>query len=151
MFFLITNKMTCSARLLQDDLKARWLMHCAALQITLQEIEMSLSDPIQIRLHIEQHLRYEAAAARIGKPLATYLRECLETYENDHSVASLKREFLALRHTLEDWADKPTSSGVEFNSNPLLMEVVLLLRQLAKPEHVRIAQGELKRLGVISE
>ena len=112
---------------------------------------MSLSNPIQIRLHLAQHLRYEAAAARLGKPLATYLRECLEAYENDHSVASLKREFLALRHMLEDWADKPTSVAVESNSHPQLMEVVLLLRQLAKPEHVRIAQGELKRLGVLTE
>ena len=112
---------------------------------------MSLSDPIQIRLHTEQHLRYEAAAARLGKPLATYLRECLETYENDHSVASLKREFLVLRHMLEDWTDKPISHAVESNGNHLLMEVVLLLRQLAKPEHIRIAQGELKRLGVLVE
>lgn len=112
---------------------------------------MALSDPIQIRLHTEQHLRYEASAARLGKPMATYLRECLETYENDHSVSSLKREFLALRHMLEDWTDKPTSSAVESSGYPLLMEIVLLLRQLAKPEHVRIAQGELKRLGVLTE
>ena len=111
---------------------------------------MSLSDPIQIRLNTEHHLRYESAAARLGKPLATYLRECLETYENDHSVSSLKREFLALRHMLEDLADKPASSAVESNGHPLMMEMVLILRQLAKPEHVRIAQGELKRLGVIA-
>ena len=112
---------------------------------------MSLSNPIQIRLHTEQHLRYEAAAARLGKPLATYLRECLEACENDHSVASLKREFLVLRHMLEDLADKPASVAVESNGNPLIMEIVLLLRQLARPEHVRIAQGELKRLGVLTE
>lgn len=111
---------------------------------------MSLSDPIQIRLHTGQHMRYESAAARLGKPLATYLRECLETHEEDHSVASLKREFLALRHILEDLTDKPTSSAVESKSQPLLLEIVLLLRQLAKPEHMRIAQGELKRLGVLS-
>ena len=112
---------------------------------------MSLSDPIQIRLNTEHHLRYEAAAARLGKPLATYLRECLETHENDHSVASLKRELLAMRHMLEDWTDKPASASIESSSYPLLMEGVLLLRQLARPEHVRIAQGELKRLGVLAE
>lgn len=112
---------------------------------------MTLSHPIRIRLNEEHFLRYESSAARLGKPFATYLRECLEAHENDHSVASLKRELLAMRHMLEDWTDKPVSSEVESVSNPLLMEMVLLLRQLAKPEHVRIAQGELRRLGVLTE
>jgi predicted DNA-binding protein len=112
---------------------------------------MSLSHPIRIRLNEEQFFRYESAAARLGKPLATYLRECLESHEDNHSVASLKREFLALRHMLEDWTDKVPSNEVESGGHPLLMEIVLLLRQLAKPEHVRIAQGELRRLGVLAE
>ncbi len=58
---------------------------------------------------------------------------------------------MVLRHMLEDLADKGTSAEVESNGKALLMEIVLLLRQLARPEQVRIAQGELKRLGVLVE
>lgn len=64
-------------------------------------------------------------------------------------VHTQEKELFALRHMLEDLTDKTIPHAVESN-HPLLLEMVLILRQLAKPEHVRIAQGELKRLGVLS-
>lgn len=67
----------------------------------------------------------------------------------DHLVANFKSEFLALHHVLENWTDKSPTGGVESKSQPLLLEIVLLLRQFQASAHAH-CPGELKHLSVIT-
>lgn len=106
---------------------------------------MSLGDPIQIRMTLEKHLFYQDEAAKLGKPLATYLRERLDSSDETMSaISSLQRELASLRFLLEDKSKEPDSPT---NIEPSIFEILLLLRQLCRPEQVKIAQGELNRLG----
>ena len=106
---------------------------------------MSLGHPIQLRVTLEKQYFYQEEAAKLGKPLATYLRERLESSDDTLSaISSLQRDLASLRFLLED---KPKASDTSAETQTSLVEMLLLLRQLCRPEQVKIAQGELNRLG----
>lgn len=105
---------------------------------------MNLGDPIQLRLKIDKQLFYQDEAARLGRALSVYLRERLEASDETHeAIASLRCEVASLRVFLEDLRT-PKST----HNDATLLEMLLLLRQICRPEHVKIAQGELNRLGL---
>ena len=107
---------------------------------------MTLGDPIQIRLKIDKQLFYQDEAARLGRALSVYLRERLDASDETHeAIASLRCEVASLRVMLEDLV-MPKSTPV--NNDPTALEMLLLLRQICRPEHLKIAQGELNRLGL---
>ena len=110
---------------------------------------MSLSHPIQLRLQPEKQYFYQEEAARQGKPLASYLRERLDNNDEKlEAINNLKREVMSLRLMVEDIiATSQNTPSNNDNANPTLFEMLLLLRQLSRPEHLKIAQGELQRLG----
>jgi hypothetical protein len=73
------------------------------------------------------------------------LRERLDSSDEALSaISSLQRELASLRFLLED---KSKESDCPANTESSLIEILLLLRQLCRPEQVKIAQGELNRLG----
>jgi hypothetical protein len=100
---------------------------------------MSLRNPINIRLSDEQLIRYENESAKLGIPLATYLRKQLEANENLlEEISALRREVSRAVAFIEE-----SGSG----EIAAVLEILLLLRQMALPQKVQFAQAELKRLG----
>lgn len=110
---------------------------------------MSLGNPIQLRLMLDKQYLYQEEAAKLGKPLASYLRDRLDkSDETLEAIISLRREITNLRLMVEDITEtKSNHHTTEENINPTLFEILLLLRQLCRPEQLKIAQGELNRLG----
>lgn len=106
---------------------------------------MSLGHPIQLRLKLEKQFLYQEEAAKQGKPLTSYLRDRLDKDDETlEAIESLRREVISLRFMVDDI---PTAKSSTSNCDPTLFEILLLLRQLCRPEQLKIAQGELNRLG----
>jgi len=101
---------------------------------------MTLGNPINIRLPIEQQLKYESQAIEHGLPLRTYLRQRLESGDN------ILTELSALRKAVEQTTPF-SDAGNDDSKTGIMLEILLLLRQIAQPQKVQIAQHELKRLG----
>lgn len=107
---------------------------------------MSLGHPIQLRLKLEKQFLYQEEAAKEGKPLASYLRDRLDKDDETlEAITGLRREVISLRLMVEDITT--AKSNHSNSSDPALFEILLLLRQLCRPEQLKIAQGELNRLG----
>ncbi len=110
---------------------------------------MSLGNPIQLRLMLDKQFLYQEEAAKLGKSLAAYLRDRLDkSDETLEVISSLRREITSLRLMVEDMNEtKSNNQGTQESVAPTLLEIILLLRQLCRPEQLKIAQGELERLG----
>lgn len=119
---------------------------------------MALGNPIQIRLNVEKQAIYEDEAARLNKPLATYLRERLEADDSARGgLDTLRYEIgaglSAIRQAVEEGGGKasgtaiPAAAPSQIN-NALLLEMVLLLREIGGPERMKRTQAELKRQGL---
>lgn len=113
---------------------------------------MALGYPIQIRLSAEQQAIYEDEAARLNKPLATYLRERLDSGDRDRAELDMLRQELStglceIRKVIEDHCagtqTQPTS--IMHTSDGVLLEILLMLREIGGPERMRRTQAELKR------
>lgn len=110
---------------------------------------MALGEPIKFRLTPEKHAQYEDEAARLGKPLGTYLRERLEAAdETRDELLAMRQQLTALHHMIEDLADAGPRGQAEPGTNPVQIETLLLLRAIAGPERMKPVKGEMKRLGI---
>ena len=90
---------------------------------------------VTIRLEEGLHERYAAEAAAKRTPLSTYLRERLE---HDDQVLA---ELAILRRIVEQGGPDSAPSSV-------LLELLLLVRGLSKPDALRTAAAELHRNGL---
>lgn len=108
---------------------------------------MALENPINIRLSREQQSRYATEAAKFGVPLATYLREQLEAKANlMEEISSLKQEVVSVIEFIDESKGRSGENGGSREIN-IMLEMLLLLRQIAQPQKVQFAQSELRRLG----
>lgn len=108
-----------------------------------------LDHPITIRLTHDQRERYEAAARSAGQPLGVWLRARLE--RDDAVLSALER----MRAQLADAPPAPAAvvegaSGGAASGAPdaVALECLLLLRSLAGPARMQMAQGEVRRAGL---
>jgi len=110
---------------------------------------MSLGHPIQLRLQLEKQFFYQEEAAKLGKPLASYLRDRLDKDDETlEAIINLQREVTTLRLMLEDIAITKTGTSQSAGTvDSTSIEMLMLLRQLCRPEQLKIAQSEINRLG----
>ena len=101
---------------------------------------LPLATPITIRLPLDIDAQIRAAAGAAGKSVGVYIRDRLS------SLAGIEEEMASIRHTVERAA---TFADPGENGPPAaLIEVLILLRQMARPEELRKAFGEAKRQGI---
>ena len=116
---------------------------------------MTLGTPIHLRLRPEIQLVYEELAALERKPLSTYLRERLEAEDTRRAeLDSLRQELRVSMAAIIDAVERSDrqeqhapDSGHQL-SHTLLLEIVLLLREISGPERMRRTNAELARQGV---
>lgn len=110
---------------------------------------MKLGSPINIRLSIASEAAYEAEARSRNLPLRTYLRQKLE--KGDDITEEISRLRIAIEQISLSSQQSNGTSGESLASGgqnlSILLEILLLLRQIAQPHRVQLAQQELRRLG----
>ncbi len=113
---------------------------------------MALGMPVQLRLEPEKQLVYEAEAAARGLTLVGYLRQRLEERDTMHSeLVAVQSQLLGLRQLVERLGGRQDAAAARASASghdPMLTELVLLLRNLSKPANLQVVHGEMKRLGI---
>lgn len=109
---------------------------------------------VRIRLKPSTYLKYENAARLNQMPLSTFFRAKLEETENTVSeISALKSAIYDLRlngvqKSGEEINDHQGVTEIKSAADPVLMEIVLLLRGLVRPDHMNMVHGELRRQGL---
>ncbi len=100
------------------------------------------SNQVTIRLSDKAWARYSAQAETRGVALSTFLRQRLERQDEylDSQLALSARPAATQQVT-------PSAPTVPASVH---LEMLLVLRQIASPQKVDIARGELRRLGLES-
>lgn len=114
---------------------------------------MALSEPVNLRLGIDQKRQYEDDAVRRGMPLTTYLRRRLEQGDQvSEQLAELRRLIVDAQSgpaSHEDSrAGEAASDPSAVPSTAMLVEVLLLLRSAVGEDKLRLVHGELRRQGL---
>jgi hypothetical protein len=97
---------------------------------------------VGIRFAREVWARHSAAAQARGVPLGTYIRQLLDEHEQ---VATALAE---LRASLERSVGEKPEGSVPSTTQAALLEMLLLLRQMAGPQRAGLAVKEVERRGL---
>lgn len=104
---------------------------------------------LPIRFSDEEYARYETMAAEAFPhplPVSTYLKQRLaagDTMADAITMLGRAIDDLGRRDT-----DRSQADAAPADAPKMLLEILLLLRAVANPQHVRLVHGELQRLGV---
>lgn len=113
--------------------------------------QMTLGPPVKVRLNPVLQAELEREAAHRKLPLATYLRERLRAGSDALvEIQELRQELTALRRMVEVLAARQAEPAAAATgaTDPALLELLLLMRTTATPDRLRVAQAELRRLGM---
>ena len=105
-----------------------------------QAMRPLLDKLISLRVSEEEYKAHRRAAAVLGVSPSEYLRMRIASASDEYVADQIAQ----LRLTL---MDNLTPSGPGEGLLPILLEILLLLRQACSPEQLRSAQTELQRLG----
>jgi len=101
--------------------------------------------PICVRLSDETRRRYEIASAARGISLSQYLRERLE---NEDYIAEQISDLRLILLDDRAYQQEVDAESLRVETWSVLLELLLLTRQNAPPEQLRVVHNELSRLGM---
>lgn len=103
-------------------------------------MQSPLSGRISIRVTEEEQRAYQRAAANLRISASEYLRLRLASASEEYVADQIAQLRMTLLDSLE-----PTQFDAALG--PIVLEILLLLRQACSPGQLRSAQTELQRLG----
>lgn len=107
---------------------------------------------ISFRISTETYLKLEATAASYGLSVGTYLRKKLEGEQGtlEQSIQSIQIDIKEILNNISSIDGNPNShsSADNYEQNALLLETLLILREIAQPTKVTNAQKKLKSVGL---
>lgn len=111
---------------------------------------------IAFRIGDETYLRLSALAAEKGLSVGLYVKQMLETQDknlvNDLKlIQSDTKDILnVLMNQNKQASNQTVISNIDFDlsNDPILLELLLLLREIAQPTKVSAAQKKVKSLGL---
>lgn len=111
------------------------------------EVEMT-SKIVSVRINTEIYLRLQAIAADRGVSVGQYLRHKLESEDQAliNDVKLMQSDIRDILHILSSGAS--AGSNNKFDSNAMLLEILLLLREIVQPNKLSAAHRKLQSLNV---
>lgn len=107
---------------------------------------------ISFRISTETYLKLEATAASYGSSVGTYLRKKLEGEQGtlEQSIQSIQIDIKEILNNISsiDGNSNSYSNADNYEQNALLLETILILREIAQPTKVANAQKKLKSIGL---
>lgn len=116
-----------------------------------------MTQQIGFRINDETYLRLSALAAEKGLSVGLYVKQMLENQDenlvNDLKLIQSDTKDIVniLMNQNKKLSSQNSSSKIEFDASnePVLIEILLLLREIAQPTKVSAAQKKVKSLGLI--
>jgi len=112
------------------------------------------SQKINFRINTETYLRLSALAAEKGLSVGLYVKQMLEN-QDENLVNDLKliqsdtNDIVQLLLNQSKQAKAATNDvNLDMSKEPILLEILLLLREIAQPTKVSAAQKKVKSLGL---
>lgn len=115
-----------------------------------------MTQQIGFRINDETYLRLSALAAEKGLSVGLYVKQMLENQDenlvNDLKLIQSDTKDIVniLMNQNKKLSSQNSSSKIEFDASnePVLLEILLLLREIAQPTKVSAAQKKVKSLGL---
>ena len=112
------------------------------------------SQKINFRINTETYLRLSALAAEKGLSVGLYVKQMLEN-QDENLVNDLKliqsdtNDIVQLLLNQSKQAKAATNDvNLDISKEPILLEILLLLREISQPAKVSAAQKKVKSLGL---
>lgn len=115
-----------------------------------------MTQQIGFRINDETYLRLSALAAEKGLSVGLYVKQMLENQDenlvNDLKLIQSDTKDIVniLMNQNKKLSSQNSNSKIEFDASnePVLLEILLLLREIAQPTKVSAAQKKVKSLGL---
>lgn len=108
---------------------------------------MTATKPVTIRLPYDDYLLYEIQAEAKGQKISTYLRSLLTAHKHDqhYLLTHLDHELKQINSLVTGLETNfmEQQSRLAYSNEAALLEILLLLRAVSKPETVRHVQHQL--------
>jgi hypothetical protein len=116
---------------------------------------MALENLVRVRLTEGQMLVYAAQAEQRGVPISTYLRDRLAEADTvNRDIESIRAAMIDMGETLDELRDQRVNAGKSGSApvqpepaipNAVQIETLMMLREMASPQQMRLVWGELDR------
>jgi hypothetical protein len=110
---------------------------------------------VSIRLNTDIYFRYEMRAASMSKRVSTYLSSILEDADGqrkNNGQSLLVEQIDELKSMLETATDMISrlqddlANGVQSGESNAALQALLMLRIMARPEHIELFNSQVKQL-----
>jgi hypothetical protein len=116
---------------------------------------MALDNLVRVRLTEGQMLVYAAQAEQRGVPISTYLRDRLAEADTvNRDIESIRAAMIDMGEMLDELRDQRVNAGKSGSApvqpepaipNAVQIETLMMLREMASPQQMRLVWGELDR------
>lgn len=119
---------------------------------------MSNDGRVTIRLSNEQYFLYEMRAAAKGMKLSAYVKSLLDEKESEggrnaiseisNSIKELDKKASLISEILTDQENSKDTAKMDGALDNVSMELLLLLRAIAKPEQLKMAHSRMREKNI---